>query len=247
MSDACETPMSDHVKRFWELLEAEFVHIVVNIQRLHDEGQPPHWDSSTFSNEVAKAVVAQRRPQAGSVQEPPGYAHGDAQSPPKNNAWQPISTAPKDGSRTLIAWVTSDNQWRYSFARWLDDVKHYCLEDMDAVVGARFWLSVPELTDAAMALSREVSPPMNDIWQPIETAPKDGTQIIVCSDYSDDVAIVRWDARKKDWLCLADGMAVIESQDDFRTDLLFFSVPSHWQPCPIARRISTLPREESHG
>lgn len=67
MNDACETPMADHVKRFWELLETEFVHIVVNIQRLHDEGQPPHWDSSTFSNEVAKAVVAQRHSQAGNA------------------------------------------------------------------------------------------------------------------------------------------------------------------------------------
>lgn len=75
MNDACETPMADHVKRFWELLETEFVHIVVNIQRLHDEGQPPHWDSSTFSNEVAKAVVAQRHSQAGK---------DDAQSPPKS-------------------------------------------------------------------------------------------------------------------------------------------------------------------
>jgi hypothetical protein len=73
-------------------------------------------------------------------------------------------------------------------------------------------------------------------WRPIETAPKDSTQIIVCGDYSDDVAIVRWDARKKDWICVADGMSVIESQDYTGTDYLYFSVPSHWQPCPIAIR-----------
>jgi len=73
-------------------------------------------------------------------------------------------------------------------------------------------------------------------WRPIETAPKDKTQIIVCGTYSDDVAIVRWDERKKDWLCLADGVAVIESQGDTWTDYSYFSVPSHWQPCPVARR-----------
>lgn len=73
-------------------------------------------------------------------------------------------------------------------------------------------------------------------WLPIETAPKDKTQIIVCGTYSDDVAIVRWDERKKDWLCLADGVAVIESQGDTWTDYSYFSVPSHWQPCPVARR-----------
>jgi hypothetical protein len=73
---------------------------------------------------------------------------------------------------------------------------------------------------------------MDDFWQTIETAPKDGTKIIVCGDYSDDIAIVRWDAKKKDWLCLADGMAVIESQTDFGTEYLYFSVPSHWMPSP---------------
>ena len=72
------------------------------------------------------------------------------------------------------------------------------------------------------------------MWRPIETAPQDGTQIIVCGHYSDDVAIVRWDVRKKDWLCLADGVAVVEYMDDFGTDYSYFSVPSHWQPCPVA-------------
>jgi len=75
-----------------------------------------------------------------------------------------------------------------------------------------------------------------DEWQSIETAPKDKTPIIVCGDYSDDVAIVRWDERKRDWLCLADGLAVVEHEGDWGTDYLYFSVPSHWQPCPKSRR-----------
>lgn len=54
---ATETPMSDHVARFYELLATEYVHIIVNIRREHDEGQPPHWDCASFGNDVAKALV----------------------------------------------------------------------------------------------------------------------------------------------------------------------------------------------
>lgn len=55
---ACETPMSDHVTRFWELLSDEHVRILIDVRRDHDEGQPPHWDSASFPNDVAKAIVA---------------------------------------------------------------------------------------------------------------------------------------------------------------------------------------------
>jgi len=62
MSDTgpCETPMFDHVVRFWELLADEHVRILIDIRRDHDEGQPPHWDSASFSNDVAKAIVADK-------------------------------------------------------------------------------------------------------------------------------------------------------------------------------------------
>lgn len=62
MSDSasCETPMSDHIESFWNLLANEHVRILIDIRRDHDEGQPPHWDSASFPNDVAKALVAQR-------------------------------------------------------------------------------------------------------------------------------------------------------------------------------------------
>lgn len=59
MSVPCETPMSDHINRFWELLATEHVRILIDIRRDHDEG-PPHWDSASFPNDVAKALVADR-------------------------------------------------------------------------------------------------------------------------------------------------------------------------------------------
>jgi hypothetical protein len=77
-------------------------------------------------------------------------------------------------------------------------------------------------------------------WQSIKTAPKDGTLIIVCGYYSDDIAIVRWEERTKDWLCISDGCAVIEMQGDFETFYRYFSVPSYWQPCPII----DIPKQE---
>lgn len=92
---------------------------------------------------------------------------------------------------------------------------------------------------------RRFAMPIRGGWRRIELAPQDGTQIIVCSRYSEDVAIVRWDARKKDWICLADGIPVIESQGDWGTDYLYFSVPSHWRPCPAA--LVLLTKDASNG
>jgi hypothetical protein len=52
--------MSDHIEQFWNFLATEHVRILLDIRRDHDEGQPPHWDSASFGNDVAKALVAQR-------------------------------------------------------------------------------------------------------------------------------------------------------------------------------------------
>ena len=37
--------------------------------------------------------------------------------------------------------------------------------------------------------------PKNDIWQPMDTAPKDGTKIIVCTKWNDFVPWVSWDGK----------------------------------------------------
>jgi hypothetical protein len=59
------------------------------------------------------------------------------------DGWQPIESAPKDGRRQLIAWLSISNEWQFSFARWDDQVKHYCLEHQDICVGARYWQPLP--------------------------------------------------------------------------------------------------------
>lgn len=57
-TQACETPMSDHIFRFWQYLETEHVRILLDLRR--DTGSVIYWDSSSFPDSVAKALVAER-------------------------------------------------------------------------------------------------------------------------------------------------------------------------------------------
>ncbi len=68
MTDQAKTLMSDHVASFWRLLRTEHVRILIDIRRDHDEGQPPHWDSSSFGDDVAKALVMDADRRDGNVQ-----------------------------------------------------------------------------------------------------------------------------------------------------------------------------------
>lgn len=75
LKNCTETPMSDHVAQFWRLLETETVHLSVNIRQVigHDFPDEPtvYYDCSTFSNDVAKALVKERntRPASAGVRE----------------------------------------------------------------------------------------------------------------------------------------------------------------------------------
>jgi hypothetical protein len=55
---AAEPTVAYHVERFWRLLETETVRIQVDMRR--DTSSVPYWDSSSFSDAVAKALVAER-------------------------------------------------------------------------------------------------------------------------------------------------------------------------------------------
>jgi len=61
---AVETPMSDHVARFWQHLETETVRILIDLRREvgHDapDGPSVYWDGASFGDDVAKALVADR-------------------------------------------------------------------------------------------------------------------------------------------------------------------------------------------
>ena len=66
-------------------------------------------------------------------------------------------------------------------------------------------------------------------WQPIDTAPKDGTHILACALDDPDMSIVSW--RRGSWIGRVDGFAAIESQSDFHTDY-FYPFVTHWMPLP---------------
>lgn len=59
-----ETPMRDHLARFWRYLETETVRVLVDMKRVvgHDapDGPVTYWDSASFSDDVAKGLVAEK-------------------------------------------------------------------------------------------------------------------------------------------------------------------------------------------
>ena len=67
-------------------------------------------------------------------------------------------------------------------------------------------------------------------WQPIETAPKDGTEILLWGPYCERPSPAKWYDGK--WCAYWDGFRVIESEGDFGTDYREFDVPTHWMPLP---------------
>ena len=66
---------------------------------------------------------------------------------------------------------------------------------------------------------------MKGKWQPIDTAPKNGSPILVFWNYVLDgkswtcYAITRWDEQAHEW-------TDVEDSDDY------FSEPTHWMPLP---------------
>ena len=74
-------------------------------------------------------------------------------------------------------------------------------------------------------------------WQDIETAPKDGTEILALYLYKGhvpDYSIVRWENWGHGhgaWVAWSDGQLVIESQTDSGTSYLEPFV-THWMPLP---------------
>lgn len=66
-------------------------------------------------------------------------------------------------------------------------------------------------------------------WRPMETAPKDGTLILVISQYGKDVSVVRWDPGDKTWICFADGFKAIAAQSDFGTEYRTVDDAIYWQ------------------
>jgi hypothetical protein len=70
-------------------------------------------------------------------------------------------------------------------------------------------------------------------WQPIETAPKDGTRILV-SDYQMGVVIAKWCET-----CWMNGAGWLVYDD--RSDTISVDEPSHWMPLPDPQTAHDIP------
>lgn len=111
--------------------------------------------------------------------------------------WQPLRTAPRDGSMVMLAiprFGPGGGQWEYCPARWMDMKDGHPLEKFwgDAVSGipldlplcksAVRWMSVPEaIRPTGDTLNPECAAEsaVANRWQPIDTAPRDGTELLL--------------------------------------------------------------------
>jgi len=119
-----------------------------------------------------------------------------------------------------------------------DDLKNFpdCNEEDGVCTGEHTPVTiVMELAEKYKALqSREKAMREALEWQPIETAPKDGSEVLGVykpESYSADYSIIRWNERRKTWVAMADGSDSIQSQGDTWT---YYHEPyiTHWMPLP---------------
>jgi hypothetical protein len=66
-------------------------------------------------------------------------------------------------------------------------------------------------------------------WQPIETAPRDGTEILAGSCYDENLSVVYWADNR--WRGACDGLPAVQSQDDFGT-IYHEPFVTRWMPLP---------------
>lgn len=82
-------------------------------------------------------------------------------------------------------------------------------------------------------------------WHPIETAPMDGTEIIVCfvNDYGYQTKPTVYGPytaayRRNKWMASWDGANVIETMSDWGTDFMEVDLePTHWMPMPDVQKL----------
>lgn len=118
--------------------------------------------------------------------------------------WQPIETAPKDGTDIIVMHVHISTQIVHA-AFWIDEEQGLDKPgdtgwwSYDKSEGSRIklddwltpthWMPLPEPPNVSRETQEEVKS-----WQSVETAPKDGTYILGCGNSNGGVVVglVRW-------------------------------------------------------
>lgn len=74
-------------------------------------------------------------------------------------------------------------------------------------------------------------------WQPIETAPKDGTTVLLFEHYEDEPFIGQWNNFKSRWVA---STAHYDTDGDARVvDRVYSDGVTHWMPLPAAPKETT--------
>jgi len=116
------------------------------------------------------------------------------------------------------------------------DVAYWSRGDAWWVCGYERAIEVDEIDERPITRPATPAPePSGLAWRTIDSAPKDGTAVLIISNYN-DVSVARWNERKSTWDCLADGFHAIEHMSDFGTEYRTVDVAAAWQPLPVPPR-----------
>lgn len=147
-----------------------------------------------------------------------------------------------------------------------DKAIEVCVEEMRALKFRHFHLYGDEYTEAIVKDIIEAYERVraDSAWQPIETAPKDGTPIVLYRAGWDTLPLAHWgaqDAVDEDHLDvyfygwhLKDEFENFGGEQDgflgWNEDIADGAMPTHWMPLPqpptVAQRGSTLPKESEN-
>lgn len=134
---AALTTIQEHIDRFWRMLETEHVRLSVYMRR--DSTSVPYWDSSSFPDEVAKALVADR-----------------ARLTAANKALtEQLATAPNTDGLEIDGPSLSDD-------RVLDIIKSKTFPYAEAFMFPKTWLLLFRRTEAAEAKLAKVEAELAD-------------------------------------------------------------------------------------
>ncbi len=75
-------------------------------------------------------------------------------------------------------------------------------------------------------------------WQPIETAPRDRTHVLLGTVGDRDMSVAYWDG--KTWQGAVNGFDAVRYMSDFGTDYLEHECPTHWVPLPPPPQAESL-------
>ena len=105
-----------------------------------------------------------------------------------------------------------------------------------------------EADDAVKALAAEITRLKTVIaakWQPIETAPRDGTPVILAGQYVDHPSVAAFNGHE--WVGKVDGCSAVRYMSDFGSCYITVDLPEFWMPLPEPPATLTTEADQTEG